>query len=143
MSTYVCTDYFQFRLDDEWPPFGKELLTWLTVCSLCFIMYICNFSLFTVWVLLAPVPDHCFHFTLFELRHEKLYQLFACAKTKTQISCAVTAQLISAFVFTTWIVRSLIYLNLKFQASSHLLWLYSPVCVGPGRKPRRPRLISF
>ena len=21
-----------------------------------------------------------------------------------------------------------------FQASSHLLWLYSPVCVGPGRK---------
>ena len=26
----------------------------------------------------------------------------------------------------------------EFQASSHLLWLYSPVCVGPGRKPRRP-----
>ena len=26
----------------------------------------------------------------------------------------------------------------KFQASSHLLWLYSPVCVRPGRKPRRP-----
>ena len=29
-------------------------------------------------------------------------------------------------------------LNPKFQASSHLLWLYSLVCVGPGRKPRRP-----
>ena len=28
--------------------------------------------------------------------------------------------------------------NPKFQAYSHLLWLYSPVCVGPGRKPRRP-----
>ena len=27
------------------------------------------------------------------------------------------------------------FLNPKFQASSHLLWLYSPVCVGPGRKP--------
>ena len=26
----------------------------------------------------------------------------------------------------------------KFQASSHLVWLYSPVCVGPGWKPRRP-----
>ena len=26
----------------------------------------------------------------------------------------------------------------KFQASSHLLWLYRPVCIGPGRKPRRP-----
>ena len=25
--------------------------------------------------------------------------------------------------------------NPKFQASSHLLWQYSPVCVGPGQKP--------
>ena len=23
-------------------------------------------------------------------------------------------------------------------SSLHLLWLYRPVCVGPGRKPRRP-----
>ena len=49
-----------------------------------------------------------------------------------------TAKLISAFVFATWIVQSLYFLNLKFQESSHLLYLYSPVCVGPGRKPRRP-----
>ena len=34
-------------------------------------------------------------------------------------------------------VQFLIYLNPKFQISSHLLWLYSPVCVGPGRKQRR------
>ena len=27
--------------------------------------------------------------------------------------------------------------NLKFQASNHLLWLYSPACVAPGRKPHR------
>ena len=47
-------------------------------------------------------------------------------------------QLISAFVFTTRVVQSLYSLNPKFQASSHLLKLYSPVCVGPGRKPRRP-----
>ena len=26
----------------------------------------------------------------------------------------------------------------KFQACSHLLWLYSPVCVGPGQKTRKP-----
>ena len=52
------------------------------------------------------------------------------AKRKTQISCAVTAQLISAFVFTTWMVQSVFYLDSKFQASSHFLWLYSPVCVG-------------
>ena len=38
-------------------------------------------------------------------------------------------------VFAIRIVQSLFYLNLKFQASSHLQWLYSPVCVGPGRKP--------
>ena len=35
-------------------------------------------------------------------------------------------------------VQYLYFLNTKFQASSHLLWLYSQVCVGPGRKPRRP-----
>ena len=37
-------------------------------------------------------------------------------KTKAQISCAVTAQLISAFVFTTRLVLSLFCLNPKFQA---------------------------
>ena len=60
------------------------------------------------------------------------------AKKKTQISFAETAKLISAFVFATRIVQSLYFLNLKFQAYSCLLWLHCPVCVGPGRKPRRP-----
>ena len=63
---------------------------------------------------------------------------FCICKKKPQISCAVTAQLISAFVFSIRIVKILYYLNQKSQASSHLLWLYSPICVGPGRKPRRP-----
>ena len=63
---------------------------------------------------------------------------FAYAKTKTLISFAVTAKLISIFVLATRIVQSLFYLNPKFQACSHILWLYSPVCVRPGRKPRRP-----
>ena len=45
-------------------------------------------------------------------------QQSAYAKTKTQISCAVIAQLISTFVFATWIVQCLFFLNLKFQASS-------------------------
>ena len=63
---------------------------------------------------------------------------FAYAKTKAQISCAVTAQLISAFVFATRIVQFLYFLNPKFPVTSHLLCLYRPVCVGPGRKPRRP-----
>ena len=43
----------------------------------------------------------------------------------------------AAFVFATQIVQSLYCLYTKFQASSHLVWLYSPapICVGPGRKP--------
>ena len=40
-----------------------------------------------------------------------------------------------ALVFAIWIVQSLYYLNPKFQASSHYLWLHSLVCVGPGQKP--------
>ena len=52
-----------------------------------------------------------------------------------QISFAVTAKLICAFVFATCLVQFLYFLNTKFQASSHLLWLHSPVCVRPGRKP--------
>ena len=72
-----------------------------------------------------------------EPHHEKT-GFFAYAKTKALISFAVTAKLISAFVFAIRIVRSLNYLNPKFQASIHPLWLNSPFCVGPGRKPRRP-----
>ena len=68
--------------------------------------------------------------------------VFCICEKKTQISFAVTAKLISAFVFTTRIVQSLYFLNPKFQASSHLLWLYSPVCVGPGRKPPKTGFLT-
>ena len=64
--------------------------------------------------------------------------IIAYAKTKVQISCAVIAQLIRIFVFATWIVQFLCFINLKFQVFSHLLKLHKPVCVGPGRKPQRP-----
>ena len=76
--------------------------------------------------------------TLVEVSRVMRKPVFAYAKTKTQISFAVTAKLISTFVFATQIVQSLYFLNTKFQASSHLVWLCSLVCVGPGRKPRRP-----
>ena len=39
-------------------------------------------------------------------------------------------------VFAIRIVKSLYFLNLKFQTSSDLLGSYSPVCVRPGQKPR-------
>ena len=51
-----------------------------------------------------------------------------------QISFAVTAKLIRAFVFATLIVQCY-FLNPKFPASSHLLYLYSLVFVGAGQKP--------
>ena len=47
-------------------------------------------------------------------------------------------KLISAFIFATRVVRSLYYLNSKFQASSHLQWLRSLDCVGPGQTTQRP-----
>ena len=47
---------------------------------------------------------------------------------------AVTAQLISVFVFATQTVQSIFFLNPKFRVSSLLLGLYRPVGVGPGRK---------
>ena len=40
-------------------------------------------------------------------------QIFAYAKTKAKISFTVTANLIRAFVFATWIVQFLFFLNPK------------------------------
>ena len=68
---------------------------------------------------------------------------FAYAKTKPQISCAVTALLISTFVFATSRVQSLFYLNPKFQASSHLLWLYSSVCQHWSETPKTGFLMTW
>ena len=35
MFHFMYTDYFSSVSFANWPPFGKELLTRLTVCSLC------------------------------------------------------------------------------------------------------------
>ena len=68
----------------------------------------------------------------FEPRSEKPGFLLINAKTKAQISCAVTAKLIRAFAFATRIVHFLSFINSKFQASQ----LHRPVCVRPDRKSR-------
>ena len=47
------------------------------------------------------VTGHFIHYTRYEPRHEKTCFLCKYAKTKAQISWAVTAQLISVFVFAT------------------------------------------
>ena len=42
------------------------------------------------------------------------------------------------FCYTDSTIPLLPTVYTKFQASSHLVWLYSLVCVRPSRKPRRP-----
>ena len=49
----ICVqNIFSSVWDAEWPAFGKELLTRLTICSLC-ILTICNFRYFPISVLRA------------------------------------------------------------------------------------------
>ena len=98
----------------------------------CFCCFLQKYSLLThskVCYLYMPLP-------LYEPRHEKTGYLHM-RKQRLRSASRLPAKLISAFVFATQIVQSLYFLNPKFQASSHLLWQYSPVCVRPGRKPRR------
>ena len=68
--------------------------------------------------------------------------IFAYAKTKAQISFAVTAKLISAFGFATRIVLFLIYLYPKFQDYSFLLRLYRLVCQTRSETPNTDFLAS-
>ena len=68
-------------------------------------------------------------------RHQKTC---FCKCENTKISCTVTPLLISVFVFAKliYVVHSFYFQTPKRQASSYLMWLYSPVCVGPGWKHR-------
>ena len=60
----------------EWSPFGKKLLTRLTICFFFCILTICNFTRFGfegwIWVLNTSVPDLCI---LFYLKYGNLSQL--------------------------------------------------------------------
>ena len=47
-SPYVCSYYFSTGSVAMWSHFGKELLTRLTIYSLC-ILTICSFSYFPFW----------------------------------------------------------------------------------------------
>ena len=115
----------------------------------CFKKFIFLFSFATFAAGLFPRPSSILQliFTVWSVLSARIffgnYQLslvmrkpaFSYAKTKTQISFAVTAKLISAFVFASRIVEFLYYLNPKCHASCYRLWPYSPVCVGSGRNP--------
>ena len=68
----------------------------------------------------------------YQPRHEKTG--ISPMRKKAQISCAVTVQLISAFVFATRIIQLNYYRYPNFPASK----LYRSLCVGAGRNPRKP-----
>ena len=87
----------------------------------------CRFSYDNLSTSLALLSDAR---RAFEPCHEKTNNLHMRNKRHRSASFAVTAKLISAFVFATQIVQFLYFLNPKFQASGHLLCLYSSVCVG-------------
>ena len=61
----------------EWPPFGKLLLTRLTICFLCIFLVISRFGFEGwIWVLIAEVPDLCIRFTFIkEFRHRLDFEL--------------------------------------------------------------------
>ena len=42
----------------QWPPFGKKLLTRLTICSICILTF-CNIS-FPFWFLGLDLGSNCF-----------------------------------------------------------------------------------
>ena len=60
-----------------------------------------------------------------------------CISMRKQRRRSASQKLMGAFVFATWIVQFLYFLNPKFPFSSHLLCMYSSVCVRPNWKPHR------
>ena len=48
VSPYVCSSCFGSVSVAEWPPFGRWLLTRLTICSLC-VLTICGVGCFPFW----------------------------------------------------------------------------------------------
>ena len=74
--------------------------------------------------------------------HEKACFMYYAKFKQKHILAILSHRLIRAFDFATKIVQSLYFL-LKFQASSHLMVLYSPVCVGPGGNPEESKRCSL
>ena len=117
---------------------GNQHAGFLTSRLICFhdlVLFLLLFYLISIFNFCSSSAGfHHFHtYFMTEPRREKTGFLHMRKQRRRS-----AAQLISAFAFTIWIVKPLYYLHLKFQAKIHLLWLYRPVCVGPGRKPRRP-----
>ena len=81
----------------------------------------------------TKVATSCQATDTYDLHHEKT--TFCICENKGADQLRITAKLISPFVFATWIVQFLYFLNPKFPVSSHVLFLYSSVSVGSVWKP--------
>ena len=73
------------------------------------------------------------------------FSVYTHAIIKSQINCAVSAQLISAFVFTTRLVQSPYFFNLIFLyavawlgCTLHVTWLYATCNVQPSQATANP-----
>ena len=64
-------------------------------------------------------------------------QLLYMGRENHSFAYAKTAQMFSVFIFDTRIEEFILYIYSQFQDSSFLLSLYRPVCVRPGREPRK------
>ena len=86
-------------------------------------------SSFLCAMLFAVHPIHTECVSIYEIMTRT--PAFAYMRKHALISCAVNAQLISAFVSAQKIVQSLYMylLNSNFQDSSHLMWLHSHIFV--------------
>ena len=76
----------------------------------------------------------------YHMNHTMRKPDFCICKNKgaDQLSSNCEADQRLCFRYSDSTIEFLFYLYPKFQATSLRLWLYSPVCVGPGRKPGRP-----
>ena len=131
----ILTFISRINFSLSWSEHGKSLITLGPgpVCKVAWVRWIWEaLNLETEKKLLARGTKDLALIMIWAPAWEK--QQSALAKTKTQISFAFTAKLISAFVFSTRIVQFL-FLNSKFPASNRLMWLYSPAYVGPGQNP--------
>ena len=78
----------------------------------------------------------CDFFHLIYLSHLMRKSTICICQTKGADQLRRNCEAISAFVFPTWIVQFIYFLNPKFPASKHPQCLYSSVCVGPVLKPQ-------
>ena len=101
--------------------------------TILWFMHACIQNNRAVW------PDYIFaktrHFNiLFEPPHGKTNRI-CIGENKGADQLRSNCEADQRLCFRYTIVQFLYFSNPKFQASSHLLCLYSPVCVGPVRKP--------